>query len=181
MRQCPANMQKVLTIRAIIPKNFNPAKPVRDVSYKPPAANEAAEDASTTLGKPVPGVLLASDPNPFHMNLTQIAVAAAAKGKQPYAEVRLILKDDAENYIWYNREGINGVGYGGHRNTLRMCGARFDQSTNPAPPHPVALFYIPMKQSSTKQPVTGSFNFGLFPKAAPDTPIFVDPKVINNG
>jgi hypothetical protein len=179
MPLCNIKMSVVATVRAIIPKAFNPANAPRNVFSKAPAANEAQEDANLNYGTAVPGIYR-NDPNPYHMDLRAISTIKAPDGTAPYAEVRLMLLDTVDYMGFYNLEGINGVGFGGGANTLGLCGAQFDTSTNPAPPFPVVFFFVPLNLPSGNQG-SGTFNFGLFPRVDSDTPIFIDPKVINNG
>jgi len=105
-----------------------------------------------------------------------------------YVEVRLILLDP--NFTFYNKEGIKGAGYGdmtdssgnGIGNNLGFCGVKLGTNANAGSNGnkvPVVVFYVPMSTGTTK--VTGYYNFGLVPNAAPLTPIFVDPEVGNNG
>jgi len=174
----PTKAEITQVVRVKIKNPFSPARPVRDVKYKPPTDTDD-DDAGNDNGNPSDG----ANPNAFNLDLTTIG--AAPRG---YVEIRLILLDP--NFTFYNKEGIKVAGYGdmadsnGNKvgNILGFCGVKSDTNANTDSNGikiPIVVFYVPMSTGTTK--LTGYYNFGLVPNAAPLTPIFVDPEVGNNG
>jgi hypothetical protein len=157
------------TIRVIVPKNFDPANPKRDVKYKSHVNNEAQEDdkgGGTDIPTSGP-----SDLNPFSIDTR---VFQSPHDLVTYVEIRVILKAD-NDYYFFETPAIKGVGFGDDTNNLHFCGNSFDTATS----HLTAVFYIPMNLPPVSQPPMGSYNIGLVPKKAGETPVFIDPKVIN--
>jgi hypothetical protein len=78
----------------------------------------------------------------------------------------------------FNQSGLNGVSVGDVGNIRRLCGAQFDPPISSKPT--VAVFFVPVEASPANSS-PGAYNIGLVPVKASGTPIFIDPKVINNG
>ena len=163
----PPISQIALVVRVVIGPNFDPSKPVRNVRYKDPGANEDADDENEN-GMPNS---YPDDPGaPFSIDFRNIV---NSNGK--YAAIRVILKDD--HYNFYDHDGLTGVGFADITNKLKLCGAHIVPKS-----HPAAVFYLKMKAASNpRKTVKGAYGIGLEPKNSPSTPIFVDPEVENNG
>jgi hypothetical protein len=175
----PKDEDVVLVVRVVVQPNFNPATAIRNVKYQVPTADETAEDEQDN-GTDNIYQGDTTNPYPFHVDLTEITPAG-----NKYAAIRIVLRDP-NNYTFYDepdrsgKRGIHGVGYSKPNyppyNPLGFCGAHLETKKFTS-----AVFYVKMKAKTGKKYELGSFNFGLVPVRPNDTPIFVDPKVSNNG
>ena len=167
-KDAPLPKDVTRVVRVVIPAGFNPANAKRDVTFKDPAQDDT-DDAGNSDGTPDDP----SNPNPFHINLIQMD-----KGDGKYAKVRIILKDTADYSFYDDFPNIHGVGYGDAGNLLGLCGDRIETNKQGLS---VAVFYVKINPDQGNAPIYGLYNIGLIPNAYPQTPIFIDPKIMNSG
>lgn len=195
IKQCLQTPQVVAVIRAYMPAkksklmHFDPSQMSRNVTYKPPAKNgdENTGDDISSPGTYVADIGNPKTPNPYHIDLTSLPLAKlnAANKPYPYVELRFILLDGT-NYTFgnltdSNGKPITGIAAGEVTSGVGLCDASIvlHKSDGKYPPNDVAVVYAPL--SSTGSPKPGGYSIILLPNSATDTPIFIDPKMQNNG
>jgi hypothetical protein len=193
---CSGTVNVVAVIRSYLPSQlslisgFDPAHMTRNVTYKlhTTGYDENEGDSILSVGAAVPDIGAPSLPNPYHMDLTKLPPASVNPNNQasPYVELRFILQDDTDYSFATNlQDGNNavvGIAAGESPSVARLCGATVIKASPDGgyPPHDAAVVYAPLFPITGK-PAQGGYSIILLPKTAPDTPIFIDPKVINNG
>jgi hypothetical protein len=158
----PPKRDVVQVLRVVIPNHLNLSTLKRNVRYQSTKTDEEVEDTKNSGTKNK----FPKYPNaPFSVDLREISTS----GK--YAQIRVVLRD--HNYGFYSK----GVWYADPNNKLGFCGANLVAKT-----HQSAIFYVKMYAiPNPPVDITGSFNIGLYAKAFPTTPFFIDPDIENNG
>jgi hypothetical protein len=159
--------QAVRVVRIVIPRGFDPANMTRNVRFKvvgphdDPDADDVSED-----GKPND---IGDAGSPLDVNLKSIGPVNGA-----FAQIRVVLKDP--DYSFFEGDGVPGVQLASTANPLRLCGARHGKHGA----LPVSVFLAPMGGTGL-QPICGEFMIALAPKNHPNTVVFIDPCIQNDG
>lgn len=175
-------------IRIVLPKhldlsNLSRAVKLADTPFDDTATEDATKDnAGVPNNNPhaVPGMKV----EPFHIYLKKTSFPNGS-----FILVRVIIQRGSE-YTFYdepNARGIHGVGWSDNPTDAStglpvLCGNRriiTSVETSGMSPRQVASFYI--RRGALAKAFEGSINIGLKPNEAPETPIFIDPKVHNDG
>lgn len=167
-------------IRIWLPRTINlsslPKKNVRAVHFT--AATKLADlrdplrmrdDASENLphkkGRP------AVRSEPFHVYIRK----SSEFGTTGHVAVRIIRPADGD-YLFFDEGGIHGVGLGDTGKGDAICGS-YKVVPADKDQRQVAMFLINLEALDRDR----AFNIGVRPNDAPETPIFIDPKVRNEG
>jgi hypothetical protein len=165
----PASGDIIQVVRVIIETPDAP-NAVRHVWWKPPLPDESSHDNDTD------GAIISpiDRENPFDVDLTQLPKPAQLGKSRKYIEVRVVNKD--KDYTLYYGAGVSGVMSGNPANEAGLCGAMIDQAS----PN-VAVVYAPAARPGSTTVRQGFYAVGLIPRLAVETPVFVVPKIQNNG
>ncbi len=169
--------------RVVIKKEFDVSDPRdRDVMYKLKGDPSPLPDNDDTgrPDEPAAGPIV----NPYHVDMTVFPTNSAGT----WAQIRVVLRDDHYKFAevanpLVTGELLEGLTVGGKTNPGNFCGlsVRAD-STQTEKDANVRSFFVPIVMTPMKpNPTPYPFNIILVPKVANETPIVVDPKIVNNG
>jgi hypothetical protein len=163
-----ANITPVATIRVMIAASFDPAAQDRRVKFTPGPADDAHDDAAYHSGT---DDAVLNDTSNHDLGLQ---TAGAKQGD--WVRIKIVLED--KRYTFYQDGTFVAVGVGDAppNNYSHLCYINQILSAN-ADGNLVAVFYAQTQDSSTNP---GHYNIGLLANG-PGEPIFIDPKIINNG
>ncbi|HWI86691.1 MAG TPA: hypothetical protein VNT42_10275 [Sphingomonas sp.] len=162
-------------VRIYLPANLDLTRPPRRVKHFPApyVIADAGDPATDALGQDNrPAHPPAGDP-PFHIYL--VPAGAPTTG---FLAVQVIKRATTTTYAIYDAPGVPGVVAGDNNGDGALCS-----------PGPVVgrvnrrqytTFYVDLAKITAK-PEDRSFNIGILPDAYGETPIFIDPKVRNDG
>jgi hypothetical protein len=170
-------IQKV--VRVIIPASFILANPQPQILAATPLGltTEYSNDSGSN-GTPVN----TTPDDPFYFNISNLNVRysiASDDDTTYYVEVRVILQDSDFKFYSGSEDKIWAIAVGD--NNLGQCGLLKDKKSG------AAVFFIPFKKvydDATGKAVgrsDGSYNIGLVPIKATETPFFIDPHIGDSG
>jgi len=169
----------------------------RKIVFNPPGG--VAEDDTNDTGTSdlPPGT---PEINPFHIHLQQVRTVAKTSNLTDYwIKVRIVLKSSKFTFgdaPLPDGTLLHSLANGGAQQEpsapVYKCEAHPDQPLAPPDPnhpdHQTAIFFIHVSATTTTD-VSQGYNIILMPKLPttgavnlpPDTPVIIDPKIINNG
>lgn len=162
-------------IRIRLPKRANFRNIDRLVRYQKGAFNSADSDSAGSDNKK-------TYPEPFHILIRKLNGLTNEK----YIMVRVIIQDDPNTELSFYNEtnlaGIHGVGASIPVDRV-VCGSNPIEEI--AGKRAVAIFYLNVEDFQKKYMAdnnySASFNIAVKVDGSPETPIFIDPKVHNDG